>query len=159
MPRIQVSESQNLIEIDLPRIERVASRILSALEYTDVELSLLFVDDEEMADFNLRFRGIEGPTDVLSFPMWEGDFADVCTDMLGDVVISAPTADLMSREHGVPLAAVLDLLLVHGILHLVGYDHETGEDEARLMEEKTLELLAMMGHAPESMAWYLRSEE
>lgn len=112
-----------------------------------------------MADFNRRFRGIDGPTDVLSFPMWEGDFVGVCPDMLGDVVISVPTADLMSHQHGVPLTAVLDLLLVHGILHLVGYDHETNEDDARRMEEKTIELLGLLGHAPESLTWYRVSGE
>jgi probable rRNA maturation factor len=129
------------------------------LGYTDVELSILIVDDQEMAGMNLQYRRIDSTTDVLSFPMWEGDFGDVCMDLLGDVVISAPTAQRMAVEHRIPLSAVLDLLLVHGILHLVGYDHERGEEAAREMEDRSMDLLHLLGHAKESFDWYLKPAE
>jgi len=118
----------------------------------------VIVDDEEMAGLNREYRQVDSTTDVLSFPMQEGDFGDVCPELLGDVVISAPTAELMSRQQGCSFMQVVDLLLVHGILHLLGYDHEESEDEARIMEEKTLELLAMLGYSAESFEWYLRGE-
>jgi probable rRNA maturation factor len=139
------------------RIESKAEQILNALGYTDTELSIVIVDDEEMSSINSEYRGIDSTTDVLSFPMHEGEFGDVCPELLGDVVISAPTALLMSRQHDCSLEAVLDLLLVHGILHLIGHDHETGEEDSRLMEEKTFELLEMLGHSKETLGWYTES--
>lgn len=122
--------------------------------YTEVELSIVVVDDDEMAGINQEYRNIDETTDVLSFPMWEGEFGEVCREMLGDIVVSAPTAALMSERNGCSLEQVLDLLLVHGILHLLGFDHEAGEEEARIMQEKTMELLALLGHAAKSFEWY-----
>ncbi len=106
-----------------------------------------------MARLNMEYREVESTTDVLSFPMWEGEFGDVCEEMLGDIVISAPTAGLMGEQHGCSLSAVLDLLLVHGILHLVGLDHSTAE-EAQEMEVKTVELLETLGYPKGSFEWY-----
>jgi probable rRNA maturation factor len=114
----------------------------------------LIVDDEEIHDLNREYRNVDSPTDVLSFPMSEGEFGDIAPEMLGDVVISAPTADMMSLAHDCPLEAILDLLLAHGILHLLGYDHEQSEEEALAMEEKALELLQMLGHPAEDFRWY-----
>jgi probable rRNA maturation factor len=124
------------------------------LGYTDSELSILVVDDEEMRNINRQYRQVDASTDVLSFPMGEGEFGDVEPDLLGDVVISAPTAAAMSEEHGCPLTSVLDLLLIHGILHLLDYDHEKSDTEASRMIGKTLQLLAELGHAEESFDWY-----
>jgi len=156
MPVIQVSVNQDKIEINPLRIEKAADAILSALGYTDdVELSIVLVDDEEMTDLNREYRGVDSTTDVLSFSQAEGEFGDVCPELLGDVVISAPTAQAMSELHGCPLASVLDLLLVHGILHLTGYDHERGEEEARGMKEETLRILSGLGHSRSDFDWYL----
>ncbi len=135
---------------------KTAKQILSALGYIDVELSLLIVDDEEMARLNREYRQVDSSTDVLSFPMWEGEYGDVCRELLGDVVISAPTAQAMSGERGISPDAVMDLLLVHGILHLVGFDHELGEEEAHAMEQKTLDLLVHLGHRREDFLWYTK---
>ena len=99
--------------------------------YTESELSVLIVDDSEMARLNQQYRQIAHTTDVLSFPMLEGEFGGIAPEMLGDVVISAQTAKAMSEETGSAFESVLDLLLVHGILHLLGLDHETGPVEAR----------------------------
>ena len=122
-------------------------------------MSIVIVDDEEMTHLNLEYREVDSTTDVLSFPMWEGEFGDVCDEMLGDVVISGPTAQAMSEQHGCSLDQVLDLLLVHGILHLIGHDHEAGEEEADRMQEKTLELLDHLGHCAESFNWYALKAE
>jgi probable rRNA maturation factor len=158
-PLIQVSVNQSRIEINPTRLRDVAERILNALGYTEVELSILIVDDEEMARLNLEYREVDSTTDVLSFPMWEGEFGDVCDEMLGDIVISAPTAQAMSEQHHSTLDRVMDLLLVHGVLHLVGLDHEAGEEEARRMQEKTLELLGLLGHSAKSFDWYALKAE
>ncbi len=123
-----------------------------------MELSILIVDDEEMAQLNREYRHADSTTDVLSFPMWEGEGGEVCREILGDVVISAPTAHSMSRERGISYEGVLDLLLVHGILHLVGFDHEKGILEAQAMEAKTLELLTALGHGREDFDWYMKEE-
>ena len=102
--------------------------------YTESELSILIVDDTEMTGINRQYRQIDHTTDVLSFPMQEGEFGGIAPEMLGDIVISAETAEMMSRERGTALEAVLDLLLVHGILHLVGLDHEAGPVEEKRHE-------------------------
>ncbi len=122
--------------------------------YTDAELSILIVDDEEMHRLNLEYRQVDDTTDVLSFPMLEGEFGDISPEMLGDVVISADTAQLMSERHRCPLASIMDLLLAHGILHLAGYDHEEDEEEARLMKEKTLDFLTRLGHEKTDFEWF-----
>lgn len=124
---------------------------------TDAELSVLIVDDGEMTRLNREFRGVDETTDVLAFPMREGEYSDVEPDLLGDVVISAPTARILAETHGTPLEAVLDLLLVHGTLHLLGFDHDEPE-EARLMDAKTIELLRTLGHgAHQAIGWYTTS--
>lgn len=112
-----------------------------------------------MNRLNLQYRQVNTSTDVLAFPMLEGECGDIVPDLLGDVVISAPTARGMSQLHHSSLPRVLDLLLVHGILHLLGYDHEHSEEEACRMEEKTLELLRMLGHAQERFDWYLKGSD
>ncbi len=122
--------------------------------YTESELSVLIVDDVEMADLNLQYRQVGHATDVLSFPMLEGEFSDVAPEMLGDVVISAETAHEMSRQTGAPFDSIMDLLLVHGILHLVGYDHEAGEEQALEMKRKTEEILTALGHSGVEFGWF-----
>jgi probable rRNA maturation factor len=126
------------------------------LGFIDAELSIVIVDDEEMARLNMQYRRVESTTDVLAFPMLEGDFGDIVPELLGDIVISAPTAQAMSRRFQCPLSTVLDLLLVHGTLHLVGYDHESTMEESRLMEEKSVELMKMLGHSRKGLDWYLK---
>lgn len=122
--------------------------------YTDAELSITIVDDDEMISLNRQYRGEDSTTDVLSFSLTEGEFTDVVPDMLGDVVISAPTAEWISGQHNVELVSVLDLLLVHGILHLVGYDHEQGDEPAQRMDMKTMELMQLLGHRETHFDWF-----
>ena len=156
MPMIRLSVNPGRIGISQRHIRNAAAEILNGLGFTDAELSILIVDDEEMTHLNTQYRQMRATTDVLAFPMLEGEGGDVLPDLLGDVVISAPTARSMSRRHHCSLAMVMDLLLVHGILHLVGYDHERGEEEGRLMEEKTVALLGMLGHSREGFEWYMK---
>ena len=92
-----------------------------------VELSLSFVDETEMADLHVRFMGEDGPTDVLSFPLDEID--DRGVRLLGDVIIAPAVA---ARNNPDDPAAEVRLLLVHGILHVLGYDHEEDEERAEM---------------------------
>ena len=126
--------------------------------YTESELSVLIVDDAEMSNLNRQYRGIDHSTDVLSFPMLEGEFGEVVPDMLGDIVISAQTAKTMSEQSGTTFESILDLLLVHGILHLLGLNHEEGPVEAKRVKLKTEELLAMLGHGGKEFEWFFEEE-
>jgi probable rRNA maturation factor len=94
-----------------------------------------------MRALNRRYRGKDRTTDVLSFALREGPFGDVQPEMLGDIVISVPVAEKQARERGHSLSREIEHLLVHGLLHLLGYDHERGHAEARRMRRKELLLL------------------
>jgi probable rRNA maturation factor len=141
---IQVSDQQSEIVMEPAKIEEEARRILSALASPESELSVVLVDDEQMSSLNQQYRRRQGPTNVLAFAMREGDFGEISPQLLGDVVISLPTAQREAEEAGISLDAIISRLLVHGILHLVGFDHEQGEDSARAMEKMSGELLELL---------------
>ena len=109
----------------------------------DRELSLSFVTDAEIALLNGQYRGKEIPTNVLSFAMDEGESLFV-SPLLGDVIISCDTAAREAEEREVTLVQRYSQLLVHGILHLAGYDHERGEDDEEEMIKKSRELLGLI---------------
>lgn len=112
--------------------------------YPDGELSILLLNDSQMAVLNKKYLQREGPTNVIAFPMREGSFADITPDLLGDVVISLETAAKEGEAAGISMEDRLTELLIHGILHLCGYDHEASEKEALRMEEKNQEILKIM---------------
>ena len=116
-------------------------RILKGLGYHDCELSLLFTDDKNIAELNCCFLKREGPTNVLAFPMSDGDHTEPETPMLGDIVISLDAAVRDAKRIGESLNRTIDRLSIHGLLHLLGYDHERSEEEACTMEEETERLL------------------
>jgi len=110
----------------------------------DRELSILILDDLEIEVLNKKYLNKTGPTNVLAFPMHEGSFSDITPHLLGDVVISADTAEKESRSMGISLEERFGELLVHGILHLMGYDHEKTEKEAAEMALKSRELMKIL---------------
>ncbi|MDQ7037914.1 MAG: rRNA maturation RNase YbeY [Aquificota bacterium] len=113
-------------------IRAKVEKILRLLGTENAEISVLITSDEEIRRLNKDYRGKDTPTDVLSFPM--GD--DVGgRRILGDVVISIDTARKQAEDLGVSVEERLDRLLIHGILHLLGYDHEGGEEELREFAE------------------------
>ncbi len=118
--------------------------ILSALALHNDELSVVFVDDKEITDINNEFRGKNNPTNVIAFSMREGEFAELDTPVLGDVVISVETAQREAGDAGITFDERITQLLVHGVLHLAGYDHETSEEDAKEMEMKSLEIIRMI---------------
>jgi probable rRNA maturation factor len=117
---------------DARLLARRARAALSALGLSRSELSIALVDDDEIARLNRDWRKKRGPTDVLSFSLVEGDFAEHRAGLLGDVVISVETAARQAAERRRGLDDELARLMVHGLLHLVGHDHEA-DDEARVM--------------------------
>jgi probable rRNA maturation factor len=115
------------------------------LGYPDSELSVAIVGDRSIRRLNREYLGRDKPTNVISFAMQEGEFPGVNPGLLGDVVISADTCAREAEEGGFSFDARLIFLLLHGILHLTGYDHErSGEVEARRMEVKEQELFAVL---------------
>jgi probable rRNA maturation factor len=108
------------------------------------ELSILVVDDSEIETLNKNYLNRSGPTNVISFPMKEGDFSDINPQLLGDVVISLETIVREALESGISTEERFAQILVHGILHLFGFDHEKNEQDARKMEKKSNELLILM---------------
>ena len=129
--------------VDVPTepFQKMAEQILQLLSLTGVELSMVLCDNSFIHPLNRDYRGKDRPTDVLSFSQREdGDPED---PMLGDVIISIERAKEQAPEHNNSVSAELSLLLVHGILHLLGYDHEDDE-EAEVMEAKEKEILCQL---------------
>lgn len=133
---IHMQSQVRRITFNESRLERSARAILTALGEPSAELGILFVGDQRMRGLNCRYRGKNRTTDVLAFAMREARMphtSRLVPDMLGDVVISVPTACRQATEAGRSLDEELAWLLIHGILHLCGYDHERSEKEARRM--------------------------
>ncbi|MCP4021298.1 MAG: rRNA maturation RNase YbeY [Desulfobacteraceae bacterium] len=137
-------DNQQKTEIQTGTIHKKTEQILNALGYNAHEISIVFMDNASMQELNKHYRGLDRPTNVLSFPMMEGEFTNISPDLLGDVVICVETARKECRKSGITLDERLSQLLVHGILHLVGFDHEKGEDQAQTMEGKSIDLLQLI---------------
>lgn len=128
-------------------IKRRAERMLSALRLSKAELSIVLCDDAEIHTLNRRHRRKNKPTDVLAFAMQEGAPMPSSRRLLGDVVISLDTAKRQAREHRHSLWDEVNLLLAHGLLHLIGYDHRTDEEEAEMNREVGRLVAAARKHA------------
>ncbi len=142
-----------------PDWEELASRAAAALAQVAPELanprlcvSLLFADDGEVHELNREWRGKDKPTNVLSFPMLErGELLALPTigppELLGDIALALETCMREAAEKGIALEQHAVHLIVHGLLHLAGHDHELGPDEARAMERLEIKALALLGIA------------
>jgi len=119
-------------------------KVLNDLGCHDKELSVLLTDDAGIAQLNDRYLGRKGPTNVLAFPMVGELESDYDSIMLGDVVISGDTALRESKELGESLEYTIGRLLVHGVLHLLGFDHTRSTIEAERMEEEEKRLMALI---------------
>ena len=137
-------ENQQKARIPTPLILQKTEQILNALGCDAHEISIVILGDEEMEQLNQTYRGIFKPTNVLAFPMREGEFSDITPGLLGDVVISLETAEKEAVSADISIEERLSQLLIHGILHLLGFDHETSEADATAMENKSLELLRII---------------
>jgi probable rRNA maturation factor len=124
-PTVLVSDRQSQ-PVDTDALARLAADVLTAEGRADAELSLSFVDEGEMADLHVRYMGEPGPTDVLSFPLDEDG-------LIGDVVVCPAVAARANPGHP---GQELRLLVAHGVLHLLGYDHEEGDERAEMWDRQ-----------------------
>ena len=125
----------------LKKIRRTVEVILDALDCPDGEISILIVDDPQIEKLNRKYLNRTGPTNVIAFSMREGEFSHLSPQLLGDVVISTDTAAKEAQNSGMSMEQRFSELLVHGILHLFGYDHENSKQNAQEMGKKSQELL------------------
>jgi probable rRNA maturation factor len=119
-------------------------KVLKDLACESGELSILFTDDSHIEALNRQYLGREGPTNVLSFPMSGESSVDNESGMMGDVVISVDTAIREAEIYEEPLDDRVYLLLIHGILHLMGYDHERSAADGRIMAKEEKRLLSLV---------------
>jgi probable rRNA maturation factor len=139
---IEIINNQRKIKLDKKTFLEFAENIVSEIEETENKnVTIAFVSDRKMRELNKRYRGKDKTTDVLSFPFEPDEFdlfdTDAATDnFLGDILISAEQAVRQSAEYNLTLEQELKQLILHGVLHLCGYDHETdnGEMNARELE-------------------------
>jgi probable rRNA maturation factor len=119
--------------------------MLSLLHLEKAELSLLLSGDEQIQQLNKTYRGMDRPTDVLAFAMREGDFGRLHdalpTRLLGDVIVSVPTAKRQAKASERPALDEITMLVAHGLLHLLGWDHDTAAKD-RAMRAETSRLVA-----------------
>lgn len=139
-------QSLEIPENWIAKLEQLLQLAGEAEGIADGEVSLTFTNDEEIHKLNLEYRGIDRPTDVLSFAMQEDgkdelgiifeveseDETDPISGMLGDIIISVDTAKAQSEEYGHSLEREIGFLFVHGFLHLIGYDHQDERSEAEM---------------------------
>jgi probable rRNA maturation factor len=144
--------SQEMEVPGIPDAEELVRRVLEEAArregVSDAEVSVTLVDDRRIWELNRQYRGVDRPTDVLSFAMREGETEPVLgeegRELLGDIIISVETAERQAREYGHSLERELAFLAVHGFLHLLGYDHQSPEEEA-VMFAKQEEVLTGLG--------------
>ncbi|MEK6657948.1 MAG: rRNA maturation RNase YbeY [Nitrospirota bacterium] len=139
--KILIKNRQRRIKVSLERLEGLTRKALQALGLTDAELSILLVNDIQMQEMNRLYRNKDKTTDVLSFSMRDGQYPDINPAILGDIVISLPTAERQAKEKGHGIYEEIAVLLIHAILHLIGYDHTRGRKENLRMRKKERELL------------------
>lgn len=153
--KIYYANEQKIVKIPLSLrslINRVVKATLENENFKkDAEVSVSFVNNETIHKLNLEYRGKDKPTDVLSFPMTDGDEEEDDIDlstgtvMLGDIIISAEKAMEQANEYGHGIEREICFLAVHSTLHLLGYDHETSEDDEKYMNQTQEAILQKIG--------------
>jgi probable rRNA maturation factor len=109
--------------------------MVELLQLRNCEISFVLTDDKRIHQLNKIYRDKDRPTDVLAFAMREGDFAELAGASLGDVIVSVETAEKQARERRVAVLEEVTMLLAHGLLHLLGWDHETAAKDRRMRAE------------------------
>ena len=138
--KIWIRNQQKRIPLDPRRIRRAGQRILAELALPDSELSILLINDAQIRELNRRYLHRDKPTNVLAFPMRKGEYGTLHPNLLGDLVISVETAHRQSSRFGLNPMEMIILLMIHGILHLIGHEHEGTRKGAREMALKQKEL-------------------
>jgi probable rRNA maturation factor len=141
---VLIENQQSKHPISIERVQKSAQAILNALDSPEGELSVLLVDDTRITQLNQDYLNRKGPTNVIAFPMREGLHAEINPHLIGDVVISMDTCAKEAQEVDISIDQRFYQLLIHGILHLFGYDHIHSSEEALVMDAKSDELLALV---------------
>jgi probable rRNA maturation factor len=115
-------------------LRRIRSMIRE-LQLKNIEVSFVLTNDRRVHQLNKVYRGIDRTTDVLAFAMQEGEFVELAGTVLGDVIVSVPTAKKQAEARGAPVLDEVTMLLAHGLLHLLGWDHATPADDRRMRAE------------------------
>jgi probable rRNA maturation factor len=143
-----IANRQRAVVVPVAGLRRAATRALRAVGRPAGDVEIEMVDDREIRRLNERFRGIRRRTDVLAFPLEVAG-----APLLGQIVISADTARRQARRLGVPLPLEFELLITHGVLHLVGYD-DRDPVEADLMHRREQEILSSRGRSMPNRLWH-----
>ena len=141
---VYIIDEQTECSINWENLENQIKTILPLLNCENKELSILLTDDKNIRELNKQYRNKNIPTDVLSFSQNEGEENGLEHNLLGDIVISTSTAMRQSSEHNLSIDEEIVLLLIHGILHLLGFDHERSDEDDVYMKEKTSELFGFI---------------
>ncbi|PKN70701.1 MAG: rRNA maturation RNase YbeY [Deltaproteobacteria bacterium HGW-Deltaproteobacteria-12] len=143
--KILIDNMQHKLKIDKRKLRSVTFTLLKYLSCADKEISLCFVDDNTIKQLNKQYRHKNKPTNVLSFSLQEGEFGSINPDILGDIVISVDTAKEDAIKKSVSIEREFNFLIIHGLLHLLGYNHENSpKEKARIMQKKEEELLKFL---------------
>ena len=158
--KIVYENAQDVMELTYKLKMLVRRAIEATLDYEQyanpAEISVTFTDNEEIHKLNKQFRGVDRPTDVLSFPLfdYEGESEEPPVDeligMLGDIVLSLEQAELQAKEYGHSFEREVAFLTVHSMLHLLGYDHETGEEDELDMRRRQHAIMDLLGLSVEA---------
>jgi metalloprotein, YbeY/UPF0054 family len=139
--KLQIRNNQNKIKIDKRNIRGTVLKILKILDCADKEISLSFVDDENIKQLNKQYLGRDKATNVISFSLQEGEYSDINPQIMGDIIVSVETAQRDAIKGNLTVTQELEFLIIHGILHLLGYNHEnTIKKETNKMRQKEKEL-------------------
>ena len=150
--QIELSNQQEKLAVTQEIEDRIVEVLEEAARVHEVdeltEVSLMFTDDETIHEMNLEYRGIDRPTDVLSFALEEGEEEEIYggpeENLLGDIIISVETAVRQAEEYGHSVKREMAFLALHGMLHLLGYDHME-EEERQEMRAQEEAILASLG--------------
>lgn len=143
--KIQIANKQNKIKIAKRDIRSTVIKLLKYLNCTDKEISISLVDDKTIQQMNYQYLERDKPTNVLSFSLQEGKFSNINPQILGDIVISVDTARQEASLRNFTFEQEIDFLIIHGLLHLLGYNHEkTTKEETRKMQRKEKKLFDLL---------------
>ena len=143
--KIQIENNQTKIKIQRRKIRCTVLKLLKIMDCANKELSISFVDDNAIKQLNNLYLQRDNSTNVLSFSLQEGEYGNINPNILGDIVISAETAQRDAAKGDLSLSEEIDLLIIHGLLHLLGFNHEnTTKAQTTKMQIKERELFGML---------------
>ena len=143
--KIQIENKQTKIKIDRRKIRITVRTLLNIMDCANRELSISFVDDKTIQQLNKNYLQKDNSTNVLSFSLQEGEYGNLSPDVLGDIVISTETAQRDAAIGDLSLSEEIDFLIIHGLLHLLGFNHENTTKaqtlKMRIKEKELFEIL------------------